>query len=122
MASPKMEISEAPSSIAGDHPPIVGSQSWFSFFNGRYRSPAALPISALFFFESKAARLIFVRRCWPCPYAWPRRLSGLFICVKVRAARRCSPQSGQDDVIHFLTGMGGVMSKFERLLVAGSTG
>ena len=33
----------------------------------------------------------------------------------------CSPQSGQDGVPHFPTGTGGVMSKFERLLVAGST-
>ena len=37
------------------------------------------------------------------------------------AAWRYSPQSGQDDDIHFPTGMGAVMSKFERLLVAGST-
>jgi len=65
-----MEISEAPSSIAGDHPPIVGSQTWFSFFNGRYRSPAALPISAPFFFETETAGLMFVRRCWPQRLCW----------------------------------------------------
>src|SRR6516162_10183074 len=70
MASPKMEISEAPSSIAGDHPPIVGSQTWFSFFNGRYRSPAALPISAPFFFETETAWLMFVRHCWSQSFCW----------------------------------------------------
>ena len=42
-------------------------------------------------------------------------------CAPTLAAWRCSPQSGQDGVPHFLTGTGGVMSKFERLLVAGST-
>jgi len=43
----------------------LGSQTWFNFFNGRCGSPAALPVSAPFFFESKTARLMFVRRCWP---------------------------------------------------------
>ena len=41
--------------------------------------------------------------------------------AKAPAAWRYWPQSGQDDDVHFPTGMGGVMSKFERLLVAGST-
>jgi hypothetical protein len=42
-----------------------GSQTWSSFFNGRYGSPTALPISATFFFESKTAGLTFVRHRWP---------------------------------------------------------
>ena len=42
----------------------LGSQTWLSFFNKRYRSPAAIPISAPFFFETETARLMFVQRCW----------------------------------------------------------
>jgi hypothetical protein len=43
----------------------LGSQTWFSFLNKRYGSPAALPIGAPFVFESETARLMFVRCCWP---------------------------------------------------------
>src|SRR6516164_3432645 len=50
--------------------PALRSQTWFSFFNGRYRSPAALPISAPFFFETETARLMFVRRCWRQRLYW----------------------------------------------------
>ena len=46
------------------------SQTWFSFFNGRYGSPAALPITAPFFFESETAGLMFVRHCWPQSFPW----------------------------------------------------
>ena len=35
----------------------LGSQTWFSFFNGRYASSAALPITAPFFFASEARGL-----------------------------------------------------------------
>jgi hypothetical protein len=42
----------------------LGSQTWFSFFNRRYGAPAALPITALFFFESETARLMLVRHRW----------------------------------------------------------
>ena len=52
------------------HSILAHSQTWFGFFNGRYRSPAALPISAPFFFESKAARLTFVRHCWSQSFCW----------------------------------------------------
>jgi hypothetical protein len=46
------------------------SQTWFSFFNGRYASPAALPITASFFFESETAGLMFVRHRWPQSFRW----------------------------------------------------
>jgi len=42
------------------------SQSRSSFFNDRHAG--APPITAPFFFESKTAGLIFVRRCWPQGY------------------------------------------------------
>src|SRR6516164_5328644 len=48
----------------------VRSQTWSSFFNGRYGSPAALPISAPFFFETETAWLMFVRRCWSQSFCW----------------------------------------------------
>jgi hypothetical protein len=44
---------------------LFRSQTRFSFFNGRYASAAALPITALFFFESETAGLMFVRHFWP---------------------------------------------------------
>ena len=46
------------------------SQTWFSFFNKRYGPPAALPISAPFFFESETAGLIFVWHCWRRCLRW----------------------------------------------------
>jgi hypothetical protein len=46
------------------------SQTRFSFFNGRYGSPAALPITAPFFFESETAGLMFVRHRWPQGFRW----------------------------------------------------
>ena len=46
------------------------SQTWFSFFNGRYASPAALPITAPFFFETETAGLMFVRHRWPQSFLW----------------------------------------------------
>src|SRR5215471_2497150 len=49
------------------------------------------------------------------PYAWVHSFR------KSPGSLATLPQSGQDDDIYFPTGMGGVMSKFERLLVAGST-
>src|SRR3974390_1628640 len=51
-------------------PSRVGSQTWFSFFNGRYGSPAALPITAPFFFETETAGLMFVRHRWPQSFRW----------------------------------------------------
>ena len=46
----------------------LGSQTWSSFFNGRYGSPDANPITTPFFFESKTARLPFVRH--HCAQSW----------------------------------------------------
>ena len=46
------------------------SQTRFSFFNGRYGPPAALPITAPFFFESETAGLMFVRHRWPQSFCW----------------------------------------------------
>jgi hypothetical protein len=46
------------------------SQTRFSFFNGRYAPPAALPITTLFFFESETAGLMFVRHRWPQSFPW----------------------------------------------------
>jgi hypothetical protein len=48
----------------------LGSQTWLSLFNGRYGSPAALPITAPFFFESETAGLMFVRHRWPHSFCW----------------------------------------------------
>src|SRR5215472_19311717 len=49
---------------------LLGSQTWSSFFNGRHCSPATLPISAPFFFETETAWLMFVWRCWPQSFCW----------------------------------------------------
>src|SRR5262249_56643312 len=51
---------------AASHRPVrlaLGSQTWFSFINERYTSPAALPIGA-FFFEGETTGLTFVPHCW----------------------------------------------------------
>jgi hypothetical protein len=48
----------------------LGSQTRFSFFNGRYGSPAALPITAPFFFETETAGLMFVRHRWAQSFPW----------------------------------------------------
>jgi hypothetical protein len=48
----------------------LSSQTRFSFFNGRYGPPAALPITAPFFFESETAGLMFVRHPWPQSFPW----------------------------------------------------
>jgi hypothetical protein len=48
----------------------LGSQTWFSFFNERYGSPAAFPTTAPFFFESETAGLMFVRHRWPQGFRW----------------------------------------------------
>src|SRR5262249_13005873 len=45
-------------------------QTWFSFFNGWYACPTALPINALFFFESETAGLMFVGHRWPESFHW----------------------------------------------------
>jgi hypothetical protein len=50
--------------------PGPGSQARFSVFNGRSALPAAMPISASFFFESETARLMFVRHRWPEGFRW----------------------------------------------------
>src|SRR6516165_5841303 len=47
-----------------------GSQIWFNFFNGRCRSPAALPIRAPFFFETETAGLMCARHSWPQSVRW----------------------------------------------------
>ena len=46
------------------------SQTRFSFFNDRYAPPAALPITAPFFFESETAGLMFVPHRWPQSFRW----------------------------------------------------
>jgi len=60
--------------IRRDPPHLVacetGSQTWFSFFNGRYGSPAALPITASFFFETETAGLMFVGHRCPQSLRW----------------------------------------------------
>jgi hypothetical protein len=57
----------------------LGSQTWFSFFNGRYGSAAALPTTAPYFFETETAGLMFVRHRWPQSFRW-----WLFVGLRVR--------------------------------------
>ena len=58
------------SSLAAAERLPLGSQTWFSFFNGRYGSAAALPTTAPFFFETETAGLMFVPHRWPQSFPW----------------------------------------------------
>jgi len=80
---------------------VLGSQTWFGFFSQRCGSPAALPITAPFFFERKTAGLIFVRRCWPQSFCWLLfcRLSREDAAADYECAHDC-PENPKWNLLH----------------------
>jgi hypothetical protein len=88
-----------PSFVASETHPL-GSQTWFRFFNGRCGSPAAFPITALFFFESKTAGLMFVRHYWLQGFRWC--LFSWFSAEDAAADHECGDNCPESPKLHLL--------------------